>query len=77
MFNWQYVGERQYLMEEKTGMCPTDCGEMEQGIHYVFYQSKEMKLQREKHKSILLKQLRAINTYPGVITAVSKAIEHG
>ena len=77
MFNWQYVGERKNMMEEADGVCPTGCGDFETKLHYIFCKSKEMITRRARHRSILLKQLQVLNTYPGIQTAISNAITTG
>ena len=64
-------------MEEDDGFCPAGCGCIEDSLHYMHCEAKEMVMRRTKHKSLLIKQMRALNTYPGIITVVSKIITHG
>ena len=60
MFRWQYVGGRKQLMEEDDGFCPAGCGCIEDSLHYMHCEAREMVVRRTKHKSLLIKQMRAI-----------------
>ena len=65
------------MIEGRTGMCPTGCGATEEAVHYIFCKSKEVIKRREIHHSIFIKQLKAINTYPGIIAMFTKALKYG
>ena len=46
-------------------------------MHYLYCTDDEFKSSREKHLLLLTKQLHAINTYPGITTAISKILRAG
>ena len=77
MHRWQYVGERKVMMNDGSNLCPAGCGEVEEGMHYLYCTSREMVKRRQKHYTLLVKQLTALNTYPGIIAALTKILQQG
>ena len=74
MYRWQYVGERKETMRDGGSVCPTGCGEMEESLHYLYRTSRDMTKRRQKHYTLLVMQLKALHTYPGIIAVVTKAL---
>ena len=74
MHDWQYVGERQHLMGDNTNQCPSKCGEVETKLHYLKCKDVEMTKNRAAHLKTLQQRLRVINTYPGIVSTISKLL---
>ena len=53
------------------------CGSKETKMHYLYCTDKEFTHTREKYLRLLIKQLKALNTYPGITTAICKILRHG
>ena len=77
MHDWQYTDGRKVIMEESEGQCPAQCGALEDSMHFLVCHSEVMRMWRYKHMRLLKKQLGAINTYPGIIAAVTRALTSG
>ena len=77
MHHWQYIGERKLLMKEETGQCPMQCGELESKLHYLQCKDTHITTLRNKHKMLLTKQMKALNTYPGIITVIQNILTKG
>ena len=77
MHDWQYIGERKQLMFDKEVKCPTQCGEIESKMHYLWCKDSTMCTRQEKALNTLLKQTKAMNAYPGITTALSQIFRNG
>ena len=77
MHDWQYIGERKHLMYDKDNKCPTQCGEIESKMHYVWCRDKEVMLKRQKAMGILKKQLQAMQTCPGITMCLTRILNNG
>ena len=77
MHHWQYIGERKDLLHAQNNACPMQCGNKESKLHYLYCTDPAFHLIREKHLHLLQKQMTAIQTYPGIISAICKILRHG
>lgn len=74
MPDWQVIGERKALMCNEDNLYPMQCGHIETKLHYLWCKDKEISTLREKHLHLLQTQLKAIETYPGIVTTVTKIL---
>ena len=76
MYNWQYVGRRRELITGTGGKCK-GCGMEETKLHYLTCNAQFIVNKQKKVQSLLKSQLEAMNTYPGVITAIMYILQEG
>lgn len=75
MHDWQHMGERiELLVSEGTLECPTKCGAKETKLHYLHCKELGVTTGCRKLMSTMMNQLKCINTYPGIIIAISKIL---
>ena len=72
MHDWHNIGSRKALISKSDRMSPTHSGLIEDKMHFLWCQDIDFKIRRSKHYNLLKKQLQALDTYPGIITAISK-----
>ena len=53
------------------------CGQLKTKLHYLHCTDTKITTTREKHTTLLVKQMKALNSYPGIITAVTKILKNG
>ena len=77
MHHWQYIGERKLLMNENTGQCPMQCGQLETKLHYLYCTDLKITMARKNHIILLVKQMKALNSYPGIMFTFTQILKNG
>ena len=73
----KHENDRILLMSEGTAECPTQCGELEVKLHYLYCKDEKLKAGRTKLMTTLEQQLKCLQTYPGIIISLKKLLLNG
>ena len=77
MHDWQYTGDRKILMKDGDGTCPMKCGYIEVKMHYIWCKSDSITSKKLEQLHLFKLQAEAVNTYPGITSAIIKILACG
>ena len=77
MHDWQYIGERKYIMYRKENYCPIQCDKQKGKMHNLWCQDSSLTLKCSNLLCTLQKQPQASNIFPRITTIFDHVLNYG